>query len=283
MQSRSTLEVATAEHTFTPTADMIATGQWSIWDTELCWYPIHELLLLPVDIVDVQQRLPNYEAYFTGNVANEALAELHTELPEEPPSLELYAYILGLFFGAEAVPSLMELYPLIMTADLQDSLQAPFMDYVYACSSRFAAQNTKTPTYYYYYTHVNSWLQFNSIPSCQTASCHACELEALFGTVGTAIPPRVYTPAELTMVADMQGAWVSFAKTGVPTLSTGKLNVYKQNNEVMVIDAPHAVITPQYERPTCAFWNAAGIWTVASGVPMTDVKQTQYKEVNWSA
>jgi len=282
MQSRTTIEVATAQYTFAPSTLDIATGQWSVWDLTQYWFPIHELLLLPAPLIEVLKIQHNYEAFFTGNVLNEALSDLHTELPEEPPTPELYAYVASLFFTTEMVLPIMETYPLIVTADLQTTLDGPFTDFAYVCASRNAAQVSRTPTYVYFYTHVNGWKDFTSVEACQTAVCHACELEALFGTVGSAEPPRVYTPEEQTMIADMHAAWVSFAKTGVPTISTGSLGKYKDNNDVLLINAPHAVITPHYVNPRCALWDTADVWISAVAAPITAADSLLFKVTNWT-
>ncbi|QXE33257.1 carboxylesterase family protein [Streptomyces sp. GMY02] len=154
---------------------------------------------------------PSQVPVILGCVENEARYFLPPSAPFPPAMVENMAAVLG---GAhrEGVLDLLNTSG-ATTYEALDELftTAIFTEPALATLKRFAALDR--PLYYYRFGRVSPGLKASG-----HLAQHTAEIRYVFGNLE---PADAYDDTDAALSADMQNAWVSFARTGVPALPDG--------------------------------------------------------------
>jgi len=274
------------------TKDILAAQHATRFPTSLSKFLYKPMPWTPVvesDKKNAEMPMTPLEAAVTGNfnqvpimlgtVSNESVQFVWEVAPKPMTKLE-YELFISALFGPKHAKALEDLYgppPKNQTdkGDVRFFLSELATDYIFTCSSRWAAKGyaKKVDTYVYNFNHLlsyNNYLQNATDPECDDLVCHASELPILFNTeyLDTMKHPPP-TDAEHSLSHQMQTVWSNFAKsvgdpnkpvplpvqTGQPPLEFPLFDF--DHDTVMSFDIPSQVVSNRRKK-FCDYFDTIG-------------------------
>jgi carboxylesterase type B len=142
-------------------------------------------------------------------------------------------------------------------------------DYIFFCSSRYAADQGDATTFAYLFTQLTNFNIWPDVPQCATQVCHGDELAYVFNTATNIA--QSFTPDEEALSLAMVSYWAGFAEPNHDPNSGGTTTRPPwpafPGRKYLVLDTPISTVTdPDHN---CPLWDGIG-YEVVSGTVLLE-------------